>query len=89
MDHNKLGEYKSLKTTLASKKKADPNLNGRKVITLIQDSCEKAMDKLDPTSNYWVKVEADRLTDSMKGLGERGALELLAAISFVLPGDPR
>jgi hypothetical protein len=61
-------------------------LDGKEMNSMITDSCEQAFEKLDVTDQYYVKKNQDILVKQVKDLGEKSALELLAAVGDYLNG---
>lgn len=55
--------------------------------TIIQDACEDAYKELDDCDRVHVRAAVSKLKQTFNGLGDRGALELLAALAFHMDGD--
>jgi hypothetical protein len=70
-----------LKRFLYNVKDYTDRINAAQANTMIQDACEDVYrGDLDVTQKRHIRQCKDLLIDNVKNLGERGALELLAAL---------
>lgn len=83
---NRPTEYQVLKRLLFARKDIDPDFDGRDANTIIQDSCMAAVMRLEPNDRDWILAEAAKLETACHWLGEKGSLEVLAAIAPYLNG---
>ena len=65
-----------------SKRRCAEEIDQTAANKMVYEACLAAFAKLDTVEQYEVKKAMDELTKKVKGLGERGALELLASLSF-------
>ena len=65
-----------------SKRRCAEEIDQTAANKMVYEACLEAFAKLDAVEQYEVKKAVDKLTKKVKGLGERGALELLASLSF-------
>jgi hypothetical protein len=72
--------YRSLKRFLYAVPEFSKRINRNEVNTMIQDACEDAYNDLDCIQKGYVRDAKNLLVANVKELGEKGALELLAAL---------
>lgn len=77
-------EMQAMKRILYTYAHYDHGFTNGDANTIIRDSCVSALNGLDNNEYEAVRRNQDRLVMHVKGLGELGALELLAAIGDVL-----
>jgi hypothetical protein len=61
-------------------------IDGTYLNGMIQGASQRAYDKLDVTEKYYVRKVRDQFMDTCAEIGEKGALELTAAICDVICG---
>jgi hypothetical protein len=78
--------YHQIRRRLAAIADVDPGTTKWEANRIIADSVEEAYrEGLDCMEKAIVRKQIQWLQDNVHGLGERGALELLAAVSEYLP----
>jgi len=87
---SKRTEYQELKRYLFAVKDYTNRLTAIDANSMIQDACVDALDKMDEAERMVIERQCrwlvDNAKDSGQRLGERGALETLAAIGDYLNG---
>jgi len=75
-----LSEYQQLKRFIFAAREYTDRLTGIEANALVQDACEDAYKKLDSQQHRHVSQAKDMLVTHVRNLGDKGALELLAAL---------
>lgn len=79
-----MSEYRDLKRFLFAAKEYSDRLTGIEANALVQDSCEAAYRDLDRKQHRHVSQAKDMLVTHVRNLGDKGALELIAALGDYL-----
>ena len=79
-------QYQMLKRILTFCKQYNADLNGAVVNGMIADACQEALDDMDYKQQMVIKAHKASLQKNIHNMGDKGALELLAAISFYVGG---
>lgn len=77
-------EYQAAKQLLM-RKRDDGRIHGNVAVSIIQETCTDAYNDLDVTERHYINKCKNKLM-KIKGIGDGGALELLAAIGDALNG---
>jgi hypothetical protein len=77
-------EYQAAKRLLM-RKRDDGRIHGNVAVSIIQEACTDAYNDLDVTERRYINKCKNKLM-KIKGIGDGGALELLAAIGDALNG---
>ena len=79
-------EYQAMKRLLFDMRKSSSEVSSYSINAMIQGTCNRAYNGLEAREKQHVKKAKYALVDNVKHLGERGALELLAAIGDHMNG---
>jgi hypothetical protein len=77
-------EYQAAKRLLM-RKRDNGELHGNVAVSIIQEACTDAYNDLDVTERRYINKCKNKLM-KIKGIGDGGALELLAAVGDALNG---
>jgi hypothetical protein len=77
-------EYQAAKRLLM-RKRDNGELHGNVAVSIIQETCTDAYNDLDVTERRYINKCKNKLM-KIKGIGDGGALELLAAVGDALNG---
>jgi hypothetical protein len=77
-------EYIALKSLLM-RKRDDGRIHGNVAVSIIQEACTDAYNDLDVIEKRYINKCKNKLME-IKGIGDVGALELLAAVGDALNG---
>lgn len=86
MTNPKSTEYQNFKRLLFSLKKYSDRITIKDANSMIQDSCEDAYNNMEGIDRKHVRDAKDILVATIKDMGDKSALELLAAIGDHLNG---
>jgi hypothetical protein len=77
-------EYQAMKKILTDQRD-NGRIHGNVVMSMIQETCTDAYNDLDVTERRYINKCKNKLM-KIKGIGDGGALELLAAVGDALNG---
>jgi hypothetical protein len=80
----RLTEYQAAKQLLM-RERDDGRIHGNVAVSIIQETCTDAYNDLDVTERRYINKCKNKLM-KIKGIGDGGALELLAAVGDALSG---
>jgi hypothetical protein len=80
----RITEYQAAKQLLM-RERDDGRIHGNVAVSIIQETCTDAYNDLDVTERRYINKCKNKLM-KIKGIGDGGALELLAAVGDALSG---